>query len=45
VLGNIYAYDPAVGVFNLIQALKVSVDHDQLHFDDVIKMAAKLRSQ
>jgi hypothetical protein len=43
VLGNIYAYDPAVGVFNLIQALKVSVDHDQLHFDDVIKMAAKFK--
>jgi hypothetical protein len=40
VLGNIYAYDPAVGVVNLITALKVGVDHDQLHYDDVIDMAA-----
>ena len=40
VLGNIYAYDPAVGVVNLITALKVGIDHDQLHYDDVLKMAA-----
>ncbi|MBI4732017.1 MAG: DinB family protein [Chloroflexi bacterium] len=43
VLGNIYGYDPAVGIFNLIQALKVSIDHDQLHFDDVIKMAVRFK--
>lgn len=42
VLGNIHAYDPAIGVVNLITALKVGVDHDQLHYDDVIEMAASL---
>jgi hypothetical protein len=44
VLGNIYAYDPAIGVVNLITALKVGIDHDQLHYDDVFKMAASLRA-
>ena len=44
VLGNIYGYDPAVGVVNLIQALKVGIDHDQLHFDDVIRMATEMKS-
>ena len=39
-LGNIYAYDPAIGVVNLITALKVGIDHDQLHYDDVLKVAA-----
>jgi hypothetical protein len=43
VLGNIYAYDPAIGVVNLITALKVGIDHDQLHYDDVLKMAASLQ--
>jgi hypothetical protein len=38
-IGNIYAYDPAIGVVNLITALKVGIDHDQLHYDDVLKMA------
>jgi hypothetical protein len=45
VLGNIHAYDPAVGVVNLITALKVGIDHDQLHYDDVIKLAASLRAE
>lgn len=45
VLGNIYGYDPAVGVVNLIQALKVGIDHDQLHFDDVVKMASALKTK
>ena len=44
VLGNIYAYDPAIGVVNLITGLKVGIDHDQLHYDDVIEMAAALRA-
>jgi hypothetical protein len=43
VLGNIHAYDPAIGVVNLITAIKVGIDHDQLHYDDVIRMAASLR--
>ncbi|MFO7698735.1 MAG: DinB family protein [Anaerolineae bacterium] len=40
VLGNVHAYDPAIGVVNLITALKVGIDHDQLHYGDVIEMAA-----
>jgi 8-oxo-dGTP diphosphatase len=44
VLGNIYAYDPAVGVVNLITALKVGTDHDQLHYDDVLRMVASLQA-
>lgn len=40
VLGNIYAYDPAIGVVNLVSSLKVCLDHDQLHYDDVIALAA-----
>jgi hypothetical protein len=43
VLGNIYLYDPAIGVANLIQVLKVGIDHDQLHYDDVIKLAASMK--
>jgi hypothetical protein len=42
VLGNIYAYDPAIGVVNLISGLKVCLDHDELHYDDVLKQAAAL---
>jgi hypothetical protein len=43
VLGNIYAYDPAIGVVNLITGLKVGIDHDQLHYDDVLQMAAAMQ--
>jgi len=42
-LGNIYGWDPAIGVVNLIQALKVGIDHDQLHYEDAIKLAYQLR--
>jgi hypothetical protein len=41
-LGNIYYYDPAVGLLNLIQALRVGLYHDQLHFDDVLCMAKEM---
>ena len=44
VLGNIYAYDPAIGVMNLITGLKVGICHDQLHYDVLIDMATVLRS-
>ena len=44
VLGNIYAYDPAIGVMNLITGLRVGIYHDQLHYDDLIEMAASLRA-
>lgn len=40
VLGNIYGYDPVIGVVNLIQTLKVGVDHDQLHYSDIMKQAS-----
>ena len=45
VLGNIYAYDPAIGVMNLITGLKVGIYHDQLHYDDLIEMATSLRAE
>jgi len=44
VLGNVYAYDPAIGVVNLITGLKVGIDHDQLHYDDLLEMAASLQA-
>jgi hypothetical protein len=44
VLGNIYAYDPAIGVMNLITGLKVGIYHDQLHYDDLIEMAAAFQA-
>jgi hypothetical protein len=44
VLGNIYAYDPSIGVLNLITSLKVGIDHDRLHYADVIEMAAAVRA-
>jgi len=44
VLGNIYAYDPAIGVMNLITGLKVGLYHDQLHYDDLIEMAASSKA-
>lgn len=34
-LGNTYLYDPAIGTLNLIQALRVGLYHDQLHYDAV----------
>jgi len=37
VLGHIYFLLPVFGKFNLIQALRIGVYHDQLHYDDVIK--------
>jgi hypothetical protein len=43
VLGNIPVYDPAIGVVNLITALKVGIHHDQLHYDDVQEMAASIK--
>ena len=44
VLGNIYAYDPAIGVMNLVTGLKVGIYHDQLHYDDLIEMAATIKA-
>src|SRR5574341_13644 len=39
VLGNLYLFDPYFGWFNLIVTLRLGVYHDQLHYDDVIKLA------
>lgn len=41
VLGNLYLYDPLFGWCNLIVTLRIGIYHDQLHFDDVIKLAAE----
>jgi len=40
VLGNLYLYDPLFGWCNLIIILRISIYHDQLHYDDVFKQAA-----
>jgi hypothetical protein len=45
VLGNIYAYDPTIGALNLITSLKVGIDHDELHYADVRKMAESVRAR
>ncbi len=42
VLGNIFLYDPVVGTLNLITTLRVGIHHDQLHDEDVIRMAQGL---
>ena len=44
VLGNVYLYDPLIGRFNLIVTLQVGVHHDQLHWDDVIALAARWKT-
>ncbi len=41
ILGNGWMYDPVVGWVNYITALRVGIFHDQLHFDDVLKLAAQ----
>ena len=44
VLGNLYLYDPLFGWCNLIVTLRIGIYHDQLHYDDVIKQAARFKS-
>ena len=43
VLGNLYLYDPFFGWCNLIVTLRISIYHDQLHYEDVIKQAEQFR--
>lgn len=43
-LGNLYLYDPLFGWGNLIVTLRIGIYHDQLHYDDVIRQAAQLRT-
>lgn len=35
VLGNLPLYDPAIGRINMIQALRVGIYHDELHFSEI----------
>lgn len=39
VLGNLAVYDPYFGWLNLIVTLRLGIYHDQLHYEDVIRMA------
>ena len=41
VLGNVFVYDPLFGRINLIVTLRIGIYHDQLHFDDILKMVSK----
>ncbi len=41
-LGNLYLYDPIFGFINLIVTLRIGIYHDQLHFDDIFKLAKTL---
>lgn len=34
-LGNLPLYDPAIGCINMIQALRVGIYHDELHFSEI----------
>jgi hypothetical protein len=43
VLGNLYLYDPVFGWCNLIVTLRIGIHHDQLHYDDVIKLAHEFK--
>lgn len=43
VLGHIYFILPIFGIFNLIQALRIGLYHDQLHYDDVIKQWQEIK--
>ena len=42
-LGNVFLFDPLFGIFNLIVTLRIGIYHDQLHYEDVIKMAVSMR--
>jgi hypothetical protein len=43
VLGNISLYDPYFGWLNLIITLRIGIYHDQLHYEDVIKLVWPLK--
>lgn len=44
VLGNLYLYDPVFGWYNLIHALRISIYHDQFHYDDIFKQVKQFKS-
>ena len=41
ILGNVFVYDPLFGRINLIVTLRIGIYHDQLHYDDILKMVSK----
>ncbi len=41
-LGNVFLFDPLFGFLNLILVLRIGIYHDQLHYEDVITLAADL---
>ena len=41
-LGHAFVYDPLFGWINLIVTLRIGIYHDQLHFEDMIRLARKL---
>jgi hypothetical protein len=41
-LGRAVLYDPVIGVLNIIQAVRVGVYHDELHYRDVMALAARM---
>jgi hypothetical protein len=45
VLGNLRVFDPYFGFLNLIVTLRLGAYHDQLHYDDVIALAARWKSE
>lgn len=41
-LGHIVVWDPAIGTLNLIQALRVGIYHDEMHYQQISETLAKL---
>ena len=42
-LGNLFLFDPLFGFINLIVTLQIGIYHDQLHYEDVVAMANRLK--
>jgi hypothetical protein len=44
-LGNIFMHDPLVGRLNMIVTLKIGIYHDQLHYEDILRLAGELKKR
>ncbi len=44
VLGNVFVYDPYFGCLNLIVTLRIGIYHDQLHNEDIIRLAGAMNT-
>jgi len=44
ILGRIKLYDPAIGLINLIQGLRVAVYHDEMHIEQIQVTLQKIKS-